>query len=163
VAGVVLLALEVFVTPGFGVAGVLGIGALLAGLIMSMTGGGATAEFILKVSGRVVSSLVFALLASFVLLRFLPRLPLARKLVLETGLDTRDGYASAPESDHRWLGKTGHATSPLRPAGIAQFEGERVDVVSDGEHIEPGESIEVIRVDGNRIVVRRVPAENQGR
>jgi membrane-bound serine protease (ClpP class) len=162
VAGVVLLALEVFVTPGFGVAGVLGIGALLAGLIMSMTGGGATAEFVLKVSGRVVFSLVFALLASFVLLRFLPRLPLARKLVLETGLDTRDGYASAPESDHRWLGKKGRATSALRPAGIAQFDGERVDVVSDGEHIEPGESIEVIRVDGNRIVVRRVPAENQG-
>ncbi len=74
-AGIMLLALEVFLIPGFGVAGVLGLGALLGGLIMSMTGGGATAEFILKAAGRVVSALLFAVLASFVLLRFLPRLP----------------------------------------------------------------------------------------
>jgi membrane-bound serine protease (ClpP class) len=45
--------------------------------------------------------------------------------------------------------------SPLRPAGIADLEGQRVDVVSDGEFIEVGASITVVRVDGNRIVVRR--------
>jgi membrane-bound serine protease (ClpP class) len=49
----------------------------------------------------------------------------------------------------------GTAASTLRPAGIAHLDGERVDVVSDGELIEAGEPIEVIRVDGNRIVVRR--------
>ncbi|MCL4697026.1 MAG: hypothetical protein KJ023_08250, partial [Burkholderiaceae bacterium] len=41
------------------------------------------------------------------------------------------------------------------PAGVADLDGERVDVVSDGEFIEAGEAIEVTRVDGNRIVVRR--------
>jgi membrane-bound serine protease (ClpP class) len=65
------------------------------------------------------------------------------------------GYASAPERDHRWLGQRGTAASPLRPAGLAHLDGERVDVVSDGEFIEAGEPLEVIRVDGNRIVVRR--------
>jgi membrane-bound serine protease (ClpP class) len=162
-AGIVLLGLEVFVTPGFGVAGVLGIGALLTGLVLSMTGGGATAEFVFKAAGRVVFSLVFALLASLALLRFLPRLPIARRLVLETGLEARDGYASAPEGDLRWLGKQGRATSPLRPAGIAQFDGERVDVVSDGGLIEAGQRIEVIRVDGNRIVVRLIPETNNSK
>jgi membrane-bound serine protease (ClpP class) len=47
--------------------------------------------------------------------------------------------------------------SVLRPAGIAMIEGARVDVVSDGEMIEAGARIQVMRVDGNRIVVRRVP------
>jgi membrane-bound serine protease (ClpP class) len=154
--GIVLLALEIFVIPGFGVAGALGILALLAGLIMSVTGGGATAQFILAAAGRVVFSLLFALLASLVLLRLLPRLPVSRRLVLQTDLGTGQEFGSAPESDRRWLGKRGRASSPLRPAGIAEFDGERVDVVSDGELIEAGESIEVARVDGNRIVVRRV-------
>jgi membrane-bound serine protease (ClpP class) len=50
----------------------------------------------------------------------------------------------------------GRASSPLRPAGIAEFDGRRVDVVSEGELIDAGQFIEVTRVDGNRIVVRRV-------
>jgi membrane-bound serine protease (ClpP class) len=65
------------------------------------------------------------------------------------------GYASAPEGDRRWLGQRGTAASPLRPAGLAHLAGERVDVVSDGEFIDAGAPLEVIRVDGNRIVVRR--------
>jgi membrane-bound serine protease (ClpP class) len=160
-AGLVLLALEIFVTPGFGIAGVLGICALLGGLILSMTGGGANAEFILQVTGQVVASLVVALLASIVLLRFLPRLPLARRLILETDLESGEGYASAPENDRRWLGKVGHASSPLRPAGIARLDGERVDVVSDGDLIEAGQRIKVVRVDGNRIVVRRIADDDK--
>jgi membrane-bound serine protease (ClpP class) len=66
------------------------------------------------------------------------------------------GYISAPESDHSWLGRTGKALSPLRPAGIADIDGSRVDVVSDGAFIEAAAPIEVTRVDGNRIVVRRL-------
>ncbi|HEU0202854.1 MAG TPA: NfeD family protein [Burkholderiaceae bacterium] len=156
VGGIVLLVLEIFVIPGFGIAGALGIVALIAGLAMSLTGGGATAQFILMATARVVFSLLFALLASLVLLRFLPRLPLARRLILETGLGSGEASAAAPESDRHWLGRQGRAASPLRPAGIAEIAGERVDVVSDGELVEAGQAIEVIRVDGNRIVVRRV-------
>ncbi len=154
-AGLVLLALEVFVIPGFGLAGTLGIIALLAGLSWSLIGPGATWEVILRAAGRVVFSLLIALIASLAMLRFLPRLPFGRRLILETGLPAGEGYASAPERDRSWLGKGGTALSPLRPAGIAQIEGERVDVVSDGELIEPGTQIVVTRVDGNRIVVRR--------
>ena len=154
-SGLVLLVLEVFVIPGFGLAGVLGIGALIAGLSLSFVGAGATWEFILKAAGRVVFSLLLALGASLVLLRFLPRLPFGRRLILETGLPSSQGYAAAPESDSNWFGKSGTALSPLRPAGIAEIENHRVDVVSDGKFIDSGAPIVVTRVDGNRIVVRR--------
>ena len=153
--GAVLLALEVFVIPGFGITGVLGILALLGGLTLSLVGAGATGAGVLYAVGRVSLSLLLALAASVALLRFLPRLPYGRRLVLDTGLAARAGYASAPESDAMWVGKRGTAASPLRPAGIADLAGQRVDVVSQGEYIETDTPIEVVRVDGNRIVVRR--------
>ena len=155
--GVILLVLEVFVIPGFGIAGVLGIVALLAGLVLSLVGAGDTSEVILNAAGRVVFSLLIALVASLVMLRFLPRLPFGRRLILATGLGAGHAYGSAPDSDLRWLGKQGRASSALRPAGIAEIEGERVDVVSDGDLIDAGQLVEVTRVDGNRIVVRRIP------
>lgn len=154
-SGLVLLAAEFLLIPGFGVAGVLGIAALLSGLSLSLIGGGATWDFILKAVGQVVFSLLLALVGSLVLLRFLPRLPFGRRLILETGLAAGEGYASAPDTDKQWLGKDGLAVSPLRPAGIADIAGERLDVVSDGEFIEAGAQVVVARVDGNRIVVRR--------
>lgn len=82
--------------------------------------------------------LLLALAASLALLRVLPRLPWGR----------------------RWLGQGGTAATPLRPARVAHLDGERVDVVSEGGCIEAGQPITVIRVDGNRIVVRWLHAPN---
>jgi membrane-bound serine protease (ClpP class) len=153
--GLALLALEVFVMPGFGLPGVLGIAAVLSGLGLSVVGAGATWEAILTSMGWVALSLLLAIAASLALLRVLPRLSWGRRLILETELLAGAAGASAPEHDRRWLGKCGTAMSPLRPAGVAHLDDERVDVVSEGEFIEAGQPIEVIRVDGNRIVVRR--------
>jgi len=158
--GVMLLALEIFVTPGFGAMGVLGLAALLGGLGLSLVGAGATWAVILDAVGRVAVSLLLAIAASLAVLRFLPRLPFGRRLILETALTAREGFASAPETDRAWLGKRGTAAAPLRPAGIADIEGERVDVVSDGDFIDGGDPITVVRVDGNRIVVRRLPRKD---
>jgi membrane-bound serine protease (ClpP class) len=160
-AGVALLVLELLVIPGFGLAGILGILALLAALVMSVVGSGATPEFLMLAAGRIVFALLAALLASFLLLRFMPRTPFGRRLILQSDLGTGHRYGSAPESDQRWLGKRGRTTSPLRPAGFADIEGARVDVVSEGELVEPGTPVEVIRVDGNRIVVRPVTNTNE--
>lgn len=102
-----------------------------------------------------VFSLLLALVASLAVLRFLPRLPFGKRLILETGLLAGAEGGSAPEGDWNWLGESGTAVSPLWPAGIVKIKGERVDVVSDGELIESGAPIVVTRVDGNRIVVRR--------
>ncbi len=155
--GLVLLALEIFVIPGFGIAGVVGILALGGGLALSLVGVGATGALVLWAVGRVALSLLIAIGVSLVLLRLLPHLPYGRSLVLATDLDARAGYASAPETDRKWVGTRGTAATPLRPAGIAWLQGERVDVVSQGEYIEADVPIEVVRVDGNRIVVRPTP------
>lgn len=161
-AGVILLLLELLVIPGFGIAGALGIAAILAGLLLSMVGPGNTAQLVALVALRVGFSLVLAVALSLFLMRFMTRLPVGRQLVLQTRLDAAGGYASPPERDHSWLGKRGHARSTLRPAGIADIEGERVDVVTDGEMIDPGEAIVVIHVDGNRVVVKRESPAQQG-
>lgn len=110
---------------------------------------------IVEVAWRVVIALLVALLAGLALLRFVPRLPFARGLVLASHLGTGPAHGSAPLSDQRWIGKHGRAASVLRPAGIAEIEGERVDVVSEGALIECGAAIQVTHVDGNRIVVRQ--------
>jgi len=155
--GLALLAAEVFLIPGFGIAGALGIATLLGALVLSMTGAGDTATFIIEAVWRVVIALLVALLAGLALLRVMPRLPFARRLVLASDLGTGPAHGSAPLSDQQWMGKHGHAASVLRPAGIADIDGERVDVVSDGALIEKGTAIHVTHVDGNRIVVRQVP------
>ncbi len=160
-AGLVLLVLEFLVIPGFGVAGLLGIVAIVASLVLSLVGPGFSTTFVLAAAGRVVFALLVALLASLVLLRYLPHLPFGRRLILRRGLAAADGFASAPESDALWLGKTGRASSPLRPAGIAEIDGRRVDVVSDGEHVDAGQLVRVTRVDGNRVVVRRISDINE--
>lgn len=155
-AGIVLLLIEAFVIPGFGVAGVLGILALLAGLTMSTIGEGASIEGLIGAASRLGVSLVIAIVASLAILRYLPKTRAGRHLVLATGLRAESGFTSEPLEEHDLVGKVGTAMSTLRPAGIADIEGRRVDVVSDGEFIEPGESIRVDHVDGNRVVVRRV-------
>lgn len=149
-AGVVLLLMEILVIPGFGVAGILGILAILAALVMSVVGAGASPEFFMLAAARIIGALLVALVASFVLLRFMPRTPMGRRLILDTGL------GGAVESQALLLGKRGRTSSPLRPAGFADIDGERVDVVSEGDMIDAGTPVEVVRVDGNRVVVRRL-------
>ena len=156
--GVLLLGAEIFVVPGFGVAGVAGIAALVIGLSMSLVGAGAATTVIIAALGRVAISILLALAGWLALLRILPRLPFGRRLVLNADLRGDQGYASAPDSDRSWLGRRGLTLSPLRPAGIVEIEGTRIDVVSDGSFIEAEALIEVTRVDGNRIVVRRLHA-----
>jgi len=86
---------------------------------------------------------------------------LGSRRVLESGVGAGKGYAPPPQEDAQWLGKSGIAWSVLRPAGIADIDGRRLDVVSDGELIEAGTPIQVTRVDGNRIVVKRAQAHDR--
>jgi membrane-bound serine protease (ClpP class) len=154
-AGTLLIGAEVFVIPGFGVAGIAGIVALIAGLGMTLVGAGATTSMVIGALGRVAISVLFAIGGALVLLRMLPHLPYGRRFVLNDNMNADLGYATAPDTDRSWLGRTGTAVSPLRPAGIAEIAGTRLDVVSDGGFIEALTVIEVTRVDGNRIVVRQ--------
>lgn len=152
--GLIFVGLEIFAIPGFGIAGILGIMALMGGLGMSLIGTGATWDSMLSALGQVALSILLAIIATLILLRYFPRLPFGKRLILETNLQAQEGYESSPVEDHRWLGKQGLAISDLRPSGIARFDGERVDVVSDGTFIDAGQPLKVVRIDGNRVVVQ---------
>ncbi len=159
--GLILVAMEIFFIPGFGLAGIFGILALMGGLGLSLIGSGANWDSILSALGQVSLSIFIAILVAFFLLRYFQRLPFGKRLLLKTSLLSKEGYASSPEGDQQWLGKRGTAATDLHPSGIAHLNGDRVDVVSDGDFINAGQAVEVVRVDGNRIVVRLLtePAE----
>jgi membrane-bound ClpP family serine protease len=79
----------------------------------------------------------------------------ASPATLRTALDSKEGTVSQPQEWSKLVGLTGETITILRPAGAALIQGRRIDVVSRGEFIEKGMPIEVINVDGNRIVVKR--------
>ena len=153
--GIVLIALEVFVLPGFGLAGVAGIVLVALSLSTSLFGDGATWKAIALAASRVTIASAAAAAGFLLVMRFLPRLPGSRKLVLESGF-AGDGRDAA---DVLTSGTQGTAITPLRPAGIAQFGERRVDVVSLGEFLEAGRPIEIVRDEGHRVVVRARVAE----
>ncbi|MFW6162646.1 MAG: NfeD family protein [Planctomycetota bacterium] len=104
---------------------------------------------------------------SWVLTKLAPRSQWGRGLVLERDEDddapaavqvTRNAPQGATQEERRreLVGKTGVARTHLRPAGTAVLDGDRVDVVADGERIDAGSRVEVVAVQGNRVVVRRV-------
>ena len=138
--------------------------ALVGGLGLSLIGTGATWDSMLSALGQVALSILVAIIVTLLLLRYFPRLPFGKKLILETELPAKEGYGSAPEEDRRWLGTKGSAVTDLHPSGIAHFKEERVDVVSEGDFINAGQPIEVVRIEGNRIVVRHStePSKREG-
>lgn len=157
-AGVVLLVLEIFVLPGFGVAGLLGAAALVLGLSSSLFGAGATVASILVALSRVLIASAIAVVAALLLFRLLPRLPGGRSLVLSAALP---GAQPSSALEHRTLlGVVGTTLTPLRPSGLASLDGQRVDVVSQGEYIPAGESIVVLREEGSRVVVAQHRVDN---
>ncbi len=154
--GLTLITLEVFVIPGFGIAGIAGIIATLAGFSLSLVGHGSTMAAFFGAMGRVTLSMVVALVGSLVAFRFLRHTPFSRQLVLDAALPS--GVGDAPPAPVAvpltHVGQVGRTATPLRPAGIALLDGVRVDVVSEGEMIVAGVPIIVTRMEGNRIVVR---------
>ncbi len=148
--GALLLLLELLVIPGFGVAGAAGIAALAAALGSSLVGAGATPLAVALVASRVAISLSVAGVAFLLLLRFRNFMPGNRELVLGSAL-TGDGRT---EVQRLPAGARGVALSPLRPAGIATFDGRRVDVVANGDFIDAGLPLEVLSDEGHRVVVK---------
>jgi membrane-bound serine protease (ClpP class) len=147
--GLILIALEIFVIPGFGITGVLGIVAVFASLVLASPNFG---QALLTLGG----SLVAAILIIIFTLRNKKTRKVWSKLILSHKLDTDEGYVSHDTSVAAYLGKRGKALTILRPAGTADIEGRRLDVVTSGEFIDAGRSIEVILVEGTRVVVREI-------
>jgi membrane-bound serine protease (ClpP class) len=162
--GVALILVEVFAFPGFGVVGALGILSVLASLVMLlMAGDWSDFTFSNPFTGEAVTQVaataLAGLLAVVLLIRWLPHSRsgvLGGKLVLDGGLASAAGYASHEAAGDDLVGRTGEVVSPLRPAGKARIDGQRLNVETEGDFIAVGETVRVLRREEGRIVVRRV-------
>jgi membrane-bound serine protease (ClpP class) len=109
-----------------------------------------------------VVSIVLAGAGIWSLSRVLPKTPIYGKLVLQTALSRTQGYVSSDSPKYsQFVGRTGVAVTPLRPAGIAMFADQRLDVVSTGDMIAKGTQVRVVETQGSRVVVEAVsPSED---
>jgi membrane-bound serine protease (ClpP class) len=154
-AGVLLLALEVFVLPGFGVAGVLGLAAVAAAMVLAMMGAAPTTGDVAQALAILGASLVITAAVVYAWLRHIPNSDRWGGLFLRGGMAQSEGYISAPPRADL-VGQEGVAVTDLRPAGTAAIGSERVDVVTEGEFIAQGSPVRVLRSEGYRHVVRGV-------
>ena len=154
VVGVVLLLLEIFVIPGFGIVGVLGILLIVTGLFLGLIG-----DFSITDSND-LSNAIIQLASSFlltgvfiyVLSKFLPKTKAWNNLILNANISSTSGYTSSLDLNSL-IGAQGIALTDLRPAGTAVINNKRIDVVTDGEFIKNGTSIVVNFIQGSRVVV----------
>lgn len=151
--GAVAIAVEVFLLPGFGVAGVLGILLVGASIIMSLVGNLPTMSDFMQAGAILGASVVISAAVFLAWLRHLPNSTRFTGLFLKSATSASEGYISAAvRSD--LVGKSGTALTDLRPSGTALVEGERVDVVTEGDFVKAGASVTVIRSEGYRHLVR---------
>ena len=148
VIGMILIILEIFIIPSFGVIGIIGLVLMLSGVF--------------KVADTFAEGLIYLLitllatgLIIFIGIKTGHLNKLWRKISLREKQNNDQGYVAPKQEYINYLGKTGVALTLLRPAGSAKIGGERVDVVTDGSFIPKDAKIKVIAVEGTRIIVTR--------
>lgn len=160
--GLILIGLEVFVIPGFGFTGITGLVLVISSLAL------ATVERMPQSPqdwvdyGTTLGTFGLSLLAAFagalMLAWYLPSIPYANRLVLKPPSEEEELYdaASRGPAHAALLGAIGVAATPLRPAGKAQFGDDFLDVIAEGDFVKPGCRVQVIELEGNRIVVKEI-------
>ncbi|HPB34464.1 MAG TPA: NfeD family protein [Caldisericia bacterium] len=148
ILGLVLLLVEVFLIPGFGIAGISGIILIFVSTFLTL-GGGAKALYSIGIVA------VILLILFIILLLLFPKLPIWKKFGLKEKLETEKGYTSYTKIDEL-IGKKGVVITTLRPSGTIEIDGKKYDALSLGEFIEKGEKIKVIKVEGGKIIVEKI-------
>lgn len=145
ILGAALIGAEFFI-PG-GIVGIIGIGAVIVSIVMA----GADVTHMLI---SVLIAISVAIVGMVIIMKvFGKKLTILNNLVLKDATTTEDGYVSNVNRIDL-IGRTGKTVTPLRPSGIMDIQGERLDVVSEGAYIEAGKMVVIIKVEGSRIVVR---------
>jgi len=141
VIGILLLLVEVAIIPGFGVAGIFGLILLAAGTVAIWAMFGATLG---------AASLVLSLIIAIVIVWLFFKSRASRRLIREEKVI---GDSSQVPSLTHLVGRRGVVVKPLRPSGIAEVDGDPYDVVSEGQFIDQGAAVTVIRISTNSLVV----------
>lgn len=160
--GVLLLATEIFVTPGFGVTGALGIGSMVTGLAITMVKN-VGMDFTAVAGIDMLSSFALVLLALttsilgvvWIVKRFVKAKRL-HPIVDTTAQRIEEGYTSLDNSFKDLLEREGSALTDLKPAGFIEIDGKRLDAMSEGGYINKGASVKVIELRSTALVVREI-------
>lgn len=151
IVGIILLALEIFVIPGFGITGIMGIISIFAALLLAF--GWDNLELAINTVG--ISLIVASVVIVFLTIYVLPKTTVFKKITLETSHSTENGFSSHKEPNEALVGKEGIVHTTLRPTGLAIIEDQRLDVMTEGDFIEKGEKVIVTRINGMQIIVKK--------
>ena len=163
ILGVILLAVEIFAIPGFGVAGIAGIILMVTGLTLAMVdnlifeGGDIMLSIntVLKAFMIVVVSIFLGVLASLYLGRKLVDSPVLGNIALHETQQKEDGFTSGDASQNKLVGKSGTAYTVLRPSGKVEVNGEVYDAKSEYGFIEKGSKVKVMRYETGQLYVEK--------
>ncbi len=145
--GAGLIVAELFLPHG--IAGIAGAVAVTGSIIMA----GANPAYM---AISVLIALIIATTGMVVIMKFFgKKLHLLNRMILMDATDTESGYVSNVNRID-WLGKTAVTLTPLRPSGAIVLDGERIDVVSEGNYIDKGKHVKIVKVEGSRTVVREL-------
>jgi membrane-bound ClpP family serine protease len=150
VLGLVLLAAELFLPTG-GILFVLAVGALVVGVAMTF------AESTSRGMVTLIAIFVIIPIVGPILIHYWPKTPVGKRFFLSRP-DEDDTLANMPVNLEleQLRGRYGRTVSWLRPAGVAEFDGRRIDIMSEGEMIEPGQWVRCIDVSAGKVIVRQV-------
>ena len=146
VMGIVLLMVEALV-PGFGVAGISGIVLVVASVVMI------SSSFFQAVL-IMIGTIAMAVLLIIALYKLGYGKGFMKSMILSTEQKNEEGYVST-KGYEEYLGMRGTVLTPLRSAGTVLIDGKRIDAVSEAEFIDKDVEVEVLKIEGSRIVVRR--------
>lgn len=161
-AGLVLIGVEVFVLPGFGVAGVAGILLVLTGLVLSMVGNvgfdfdPVVPARLITASLTVMLATLFGLIGSIVLARRLLDSHMLSSLVLAETQQKTDGFIGVDIAESALIGREGIVFSVLRPSGKVEIDGDIHDATALTGFIEKGEKVRVVKYETAQLFVKRI-------
>jgi membrane-bound serine protease (ClpP class) len=148
VLGVIAILLELHVVPGHGFAGIFGMIALVAAVILAFG-----IAFFAQALQAIAIAIVFSAVAFWGATRIFPESAFFKRITLSA---VQGPEYVASRDFGSFLGRTGVATSFLRPAGVAMIDGKRLDVLTEGDFVSAGSPVRVTRVEGARIFVERL-------
>ena len=148
--GIGLLVLEAFM-PGFGLPGISGIILEVIAVVITWFNLGPMAAL-----GMTLIILSIIAIAISVSLRSATKGKLSRSKIILSDVESAEAGYRSSEDMNIFLGREGVATTVLRPTGMADFDGVKLNVISDGEFISAGTRVQIVQVDGSRILIKAI-------
>ncbi len=155
ITGLILLIIEIFFIPGFGITGISGIALIIGSIFFSLFKIGPVFDHHAFQTAvvQLASALVISVTVISLIVKYLPKSDRFLKLSLHDNVSASSGFI-ASNNFADIIGKAGESVTPLRPAGKVSVDGTIYDVVTEGSFIEAKKPVKVISADGNKIVVR---------